>query len=241
MGYFVKCPQCNEINSGSSLYCEKCQTNLIGIPREKDPTTIDEIVNKQPDNQETHPTGKMLNAHIFFGLMVGIVSFFALIILTFGKEAPCCGIIFSIGAGAIAGKLTSHFAIIGTREDASRLGAISGAIAGIFAFFGQVYAGILPYFIFELMKLAGLSPSINVDLSTVYISAFFVPSLINGIFGFFAAAIAGSFTAIRVSVKLGDQKDAHLLHPPPPARQCPSGSDLPPAHRSPRRLYLDGA
>ena len=35
MGYTVTCPQCQEVNSGSQLYCTKCQASLVGVPREQ--------------------------------------------------------------------------------------------------------------------------------------------------------------------------------------------------------------
>jgi len=37
MHVYVICPSCNEENYGSALYCRKCQTSLIGIPRQRTP------------------------------------------------------------------------------------------------------------------------------------------------------------------------------------------------------------
>ena len=35
MANIVKCPECGEVNIGSRLLCAKCQTSLIGVPREQ--------------------------------------------------------------------------------------------------------------------------------------------------------------------------------------------------------------
>ena len=55
MGYIVKCPQCNEVNIGSLLHCNKCQTSLIGIPREQGESPIPEFVSPPRENYYTKP------------------------------------------------------------------------------------------------------------------------------------------------------------------------------------------
>ncbi len=45
----VICPSCNEENSGSSLHCVKCQTSLIGLPRQTKPLTEAEITYQQKE------------------------------------------------------------------------------------------------------------------------------------------------------------------------------------------------
>ena len=47
MSAIVICPLCNEENSGSSLHCVKCQTSLVGIPRQMKPLTETEVAVQQ--------------------------------------------------------------------------------------------------------------------------------------------------------------------------------------------------
>ena len=54
MGTIVKCPQCNEINVGSQLHCVKCQTSLIGIPREEGESPVSEFVSSPPPPRENY-------------------------------------------------------------------------------------------------------------------------------------------------------------------------------------------
>jgi hypothetical protein len=49
MSATVICPSCNEENSGSSLHCTKCQTSLIGIPRQTKPLTELEVAAQQKE------------------------------------------------------------------------------------------------------------------------------------------------------------------------------------------------
>jgi hypothetical protein len=49
MSAIVICPSCNEENSGSSLHCTKCQTSLIGVPRQTKPLTELEVVAQQKE------------------------------------------------------------------------------------------------------------------------------------------------------------------------------------------------
>jgi len=44
MSYSVICPSCHTENSGSALQCIKCQTSLIGIPRQKNPPSLSELM-----------------------------------------------------------------------------------------------------------------------------------------------------------------------------------------------------
>jgi hypothetical protein len=196
MGYTAKCPQCNEINSGSSLYCVKCQTSLVGIPREKDASVIENPEIKKTDNQVSKTTERSSNAHIKIGLIVGFVGFFVISFFTFGRGF-CSGLFISIGMGYVSGFFTFRYANIGTIENASRLGAISGGIAGIFAALGQVFGGILPSLIFGFVDALGTFPNSNIDTAKELFSMFFVPSLFNGILGLVAASIAGSITASK--------------------------------------------
>ena len=194
MGYTAKCPQCNEINSGSSLNCVKCQTSLIGIPREKNDSAIEETEIKKTDHQTTKTTERSNIAHIKIGLIVGLIGFFVVSFFSFGGSF-CCGLFTSIGVGVVSGLLTSRYANIGTIENASRLGAISGGIAGIFALLGQVFGGILPSLMFSFFDTLGTFPSTDVGMSKELFSMFFMPSLLNGIIGLIASSIASSISA----------------------------------------------
>lgn len=42
MGYSVKCPNCNEINTGVETQCKKCQTSLIGCEMILTPAPVDD-------------------------------------------------------------------------------------------------------------------------------------------------------------------------------------------------------
>ena len=196
MGYIVKCPQCSQMNSGSSLYCIKCQTSLIGIPREKDLSTVEMPESKKVNNQTPKTNERGSNAHIKIGLIVGIVGFFIISFFTFGRGC-CSGFLISIGMGFVSGFLTFRYANIGTIENASRLGAISGGIAGIFAALGQVFGGILPSLIFGSFDALVTFPNSNLDTAKELFSMFFMPSLFNGIMGLVVSSIAGSITASK--------------------------------------------
>ena len=196
MGYTVKCPQCGEVNSGSILYCIKCQTSLIGIPREKDLSTVEIPERKIVSDQTQKMNERSDNVHIKFGLIVGFVGFFIISFFTFGSGC-CSGLLISIGMGIVSGFLTFRYANIGTPENASRLGAISGGIAGIFAALGQVFGGILPSLIFGFADALVTFPNSNLDTAKDLFSMFFMPSIFHGIIGLVASSIAGSITASK--------------------------------------------
>ena len=64
MGYIVKCPQCNEVNVGSKLNCVKCQTSLIGVPRERG-ELIDSELTKPPASQPENHREEHLQSSAF--------------------------------------------------------------------------------------------------------------------------------------------------------------------------------
>ncbi len=47
MSYSVVCPSCNEKNIGSAFHCIKCQTSLIGVPRQENPLSQFDISTQQ--------------------------------------------------------------------------------------------------------------------------------------------------------------------------------------------------
>jgi hypothetical protein len=197
MGYFVKCPQCNETNSGGSLYCIKCQTSLIGIPREQDSSSTDEIKHKIIANKTTtKTTGRDGYAHIKIGVIVGMISFFVSSFFTFGGGF-CCGLFISIGAGSISGLLTTRYANIGTRENASRFGTVAGGIAGSFVLLGQTLGGFLPSLIIGMFSALGVVSNNDLNLFADFFSTTFMSGLLNGILGLIAATIAGSIAAAK--------------------------------------------
>ncbi len=53
MPYTVICPSCQERNSGSLMICPKCQTSLVGLPREEYPP-----VHSKPLIQDAAPLPK---------------------------------------------------------------------------------------------------------------------------------------------------------------------------------------
>jgi hypothetical protein len=73
MGYIVKCPQCNEVNSGSVLHCSKCQTSLIGIPRVQVGPSIPEFVNPPilPENYKAKPLASRIFKYGIFPFSFG--------------------------------------------------------------------------------------------------------------------------------------------------------------------------
>lgn len=194
MGYSVKCPQCNAINSSGSLFCLECQTSLNGIPQEKDTSVIENSEIKNNDSQTSKTTDGNGNTHIKIGLIVGVIGFFVVSFITIGG-CFCGGLFLSIGMGVISGLLTSHYVNIGTINTASRLGAISGGVAGVFTLLGQVFGGIIPSISFATVQTLGVFPNEAVGMSNQLFSAFFLPSLFNGVIGLIASTIAGSITA----------------------------------------------
>ncbi len=136
------------------------------------------------------------NGHIKIGLFVGAIGFLVVAFITFGKSL-CGGLFCSIGMGALAGFLTSRYANVGTKENASQLGSTAGAIAGVFALLGQVLGGLLPSIISTVSVVSGAFPEFDSGITQDLFSIFFFPSLINGIIGLIAAGIAGSIAASK--------------------------------------------
>jgi hypothetical protein len=54
MAIIVKCPNCDEVNVGSQLHCVKCQTSLIGVPREDGESPLSQFVGASPPNQSNY-------------------------------------------------------------------------------------------------------------------------------------------------------------------------------------------
>jgi hypothetical protein len=61
MGTIVICPNCKEINIGSKLFCVKCQTSLIGIPRIQGESPIPDYT--PPPAPEEHQEEKGKGVH----------------------------------------------------------------------------------------------------------------------------------------------------------------------------------
>ena len=136
------------------------------------------------------------NGHIKIGLIVGIVGFVVVVFFSFGGSF-CGGLFSSIVLGSVAGFLTSRHANAGTRDNASKLGTVSGGIAGIFALLAQVSSGLLPSLMIAILGAYGRLPGDVGNLPSDVFSMFFLPSVLNGIIGLIAAGIAGSIAASK--------------------------------------------
>jgi hypothetical protein len=99
MGYDVKCPQCGEVNPGSRLYCIKCQTNLIGVPREQNtPTPID--VSEVPDEIISRPLRVLGNRRDILGGTLSCIAAIVSFVYFYFKGTPdiamCAGTLFGL-------------------------------------------------------------------------------------------------------------------------------------------------
>ena len=87
MGTIVKCPQCNEINFGSQLHCVKCQTSLIGIPREQGESPVPEFVSSPPPPPRENYYSKPLefkekkNLWAIAGIVIAVICICSVICL----------------------------------------------------------------------------------------------------------------------------------------------------------------
>jgi len=157
LGYIVKCPQCGEINPGSRLTCTICEADLVGIRREKDPSDSDTPEEMSVVANIISTPGRNRYAHIFVGLIVGLCGFLLISFFSFGGRL-CGGFFIAIGMGILSGVFTAQYANTLTKDHASRLGAISGGIAGFFAFAGQIFGSLLPSLLFRINDFLGMAP-----------------------------------------------------------------------------------
>lgn len=139
MGYTITCPQCQEVNSGSRLYCTKCQTSLIGVPREQTAVAEEAVapVPSAPKVQGLSDTARLL----LIGAGVGVIAFGANFFISFGNAFCCGGFLVSAIAGSAAGFLTARYTHVATRENAVRAGSMAGGVAGIFILLVSAAAG----------------------------------------------------------------------------------------------------
>lgn len=193
MGYIVKCPQCNEINSGSRLTCTNCEADLVGIHREQD--SADETTPKLPVDMPPLPIEtKKKYPHILVGFLVGICGFLLISFFTVGGSF-CGGLFFSLGIGISAGLFTAHYAHSGPIEIITRRGAIAGGIAGFFSLLGQTLGGALIPLMFGAIQVIDNAPhEVTVSASNLMIE-YFWPGLINGVLGLVVCTAMGAFAA----------------------------------------------
>ncbi len=196
MNYTIKCPLCNEINSGSNIYCVKCRTKLVRIQQKNGTSTMDNSEIKKTDRRTSKATKKNSNTHAKIGLIVGIIGFFVISFFTFGGSC-CAGLFISIGMGLVSGFLTVHYTNIETADDVSRLGATSGGLAGVFALLGQQFGTVLPFIIFGVFQALNLFPDRNSNMTNGFSAWIFLPSSFNGILGLIASSMAGAISAER--------------------------------------------
>lgn len=83
MAYIVKCPQCGEINIGSEFHCVKCETSLIGIPREQGESPLPEFINnhKPTENANNNIFNKMERKKIITGEISGSIYILTAVIV----------------------------------------------------------------------------------------------------------------------------------------------------------------
>jgi hypothetical protein len=152
MGTIVKCPQCNEVNVGSQLHCIKCQTSLIGLPREQGESPIPEFVSPPPPAENYYK--KSLKPLVFknddklgfLPYVFGGISF-----------VPLCGVPFGI-ASIIWGLLS--------KKRGGKTLAIIGAL-GI-AFTVALYSGL---FYFGFVQRGGIYDSLRVQMADQNLSS----------------------------------------------------------------------
>jgi hypothetical protein len=119
MGTIVKCPQCGEVNIGSQLHCAKCQTSLIGIPREQGESSISEFVSSPPPPRENYyakPLEFKENDKLgFLPYVFGGISFIPLCGVPFGIVSIIWGLLSKKRGGktlAVVGSLGIAFTVI---------------------------------------------------------------------------------------------------------------------------------
>jgi MFS family permease len=139
---------------------------------------------------------KSNNGHITIGLIVGAIGFFVVVFFSLGGSF-CGGLFSSIILGAVAGLLTSRYANVEAKESASKLGFISGGIAGVFALFGQIFGGILLPLMAVILGAVGNIPGRDTDFVGDLLFIYLMPSMLKGIIGLVVAGIAGSICASK--------------------------------------------
>jgi len=79
-----------------------------------------------------------MNARIRWGLISGVIGFFANIVasLIFGF----CGPVIGFGVGVLGGFLLTQQESSSNKRDGAIQGAITGSVAGVFLFLGQIIA-----------------------------------------------------------------------------------------------------
>ncbi|HNE06467.1 MAG TPA: hypothetical protein PLT08_18205, partial [Anaerolineales bacterium] len=126
MGTIVKCPQCNEINFGSQLHCVKCQTSLIGIPREQGESPVPEFVSSPPPPPRENYYSKPLefkekkNLWAIAGIVIAVICIcLALVGTGVGKimveRAPIESILDTFMKDMVAKDIESAYALFSPR------------------------------------------------------------------------------------------------------------------------------
>lgn len=89
MSYSVICPSCHEKNSGNFLVCQKCQTSLLGIPREEFPPSSLNLTTQKTDTlqKEAELLAKISRAKLFrlFVTSFGVACVIGLIVAYIGS------------------------------------------------------------------------------------------------------------------------------------------------------------
>ena len=192
MGYTVTCPQCQEINSGSQLYCTKCQASLVGVPREQ-ASVADETAAPAPSSPKAQDLSDTVRL-LLISVGVGVIAFGANFFISFGNVFCCGGFFVSVIAGSTAGFLSARYTNVATRENAVRAGSMAGGIAGIFILLGQIAGGILPALMINLLPASGAD---STQLANHMFNAVFNSSLCFGLINLLVSAAAGSAVASK--------------------------------------------
>jgi len=130
MANIVKCPNCNEANAGSQLNCVKCQTSLVGLPREEGEFSISEFVSPPSGNYYSKPLQFKDDDKLgFLPFVFGGMSFIPLCGVPFGIVSIIWGLLSKKRGGKV-------LAIIGT------LGVcLTVALYGGLFYFGSIQRG----------------------------------------------------------------------------------------------------
>ena len=150
------------------------------------------------DNQnikEVETNNWNVSPYIKVGIIVGLAGFFFSSIM--GQDF-CFGLLLiPVIVGGIAGTLTRRYERTGTREEASRLGAWAGGVAGIFIFLGRTFGGIIPLFIVRMFSRLGFLPDRSMEAFESMFSLSFSLNFFNLAIILIITSVAGSIAATR--------------------------------------------
>lgn len=132
--------------------------------------------------------------YIKAGATAGLIGFF---IGGISGQEFCPGLVISIIIGGIAGTLAGRYEKVSTREGASRFGASSGGIAGIFILLGQMFGGIIPLLMIRTVNVLGFFPANSFNALADVFSVSYSPNFFNFAFVLITTSVAGSIAAIK--------------------------------------------